>query len=376
MGNVLVMVAYISCFFVTTFLIFISEKEEKKKRKKLALLLGIVSVIILSVLAGIRNYSVGTDINFYILPPYYRALSYIGNFVEYIKNDVYQLEFLYLVLEYIAVSIFKTPHFVMFNISLITNIFIFLGIRKQREYINVPMAWLTYCFLYYNVSLNLMRQSISVAIIFFLFSKVESLNWKKVIIYSIFSSMFHISGLIGIFLYVVYLLLDNKWKGIRQIFLLFFFSLPFSIGYIVQFLISIKIFSGKYTVFVGNQSEIALGNLLFRLIGFISFYLYYVMNHKIENILKFKFLLYMGIMDILFMFNNGLLFYRIGKFFMIFELQYFPLGLRTYTKKKGQRLVYGIVLIVLMFIYWYYQFVVLNIGRTFPYCIDKKIIKL
>lgn len=113
-------------------------------------------------------------------------------------------------LEYIAAGVFRTPHFVLFILSLITNLFIYMGIINQRKYVNVPLAWMTFCLIYYNISLNLMRQSLSVAMVFFIFSYGDRLNWKKVMVLSAIAGIFHISGLISLYLYIVYFLIGKK----------------------------------------------------------------------------------------------------------------------------------------------------------------------
>lgn len=86
------MVAYIACFLFTTVLTVVSENQHEHGHKKISVILGITAVIILSALSGIRSYRTGTDISFYILPGFYQARSNLGNFVAYVKSDIYQLE--------------------------------------------------------------------------------------------------------------------------------------------------------------------------------------------------------------------------------------------------------------------------------------------
>ncbi len=372
------MTAYIGCFLVTCLLIASSEKSRKQNHKRAAFCLGLFAVVILSTMAGIRSYQVGTDIRFYILPGYYQAKSYLGNFFTYLKNDKYQLELMYLILEYISASIFQSPHFVMFILSLITNLFVYAGIVNMYQKISMPLAWAVFCFVYFNVSLNLMRQSVSVAIIFYLFSYGERLNLKKVITLVLLATIFHISGLIGFFLYVVYSLIGqrNRLSGTKWVMFIICLSLPVVILYMIQILSMFGFFSGKYLIYIGNQGEIALGNIIFRFMGFLSFFIYYLSCRKYKhNIDQLTFLMYVGIINILLLYNNSLVFTRIGKFFEIFQVIYFPWGMSAYSKIKGLKTIFSILLILLILFYWYYQFIFLNIGATYPYKIDSNLFK-
>lgn len=355
-----------------------SEQSRKENHKRAASWRGMFAVVILSLMAGIRSYQVGTDIQLYILPGYYQAKDYLGNFLAYIKNDRYQLEIMYLILEYISAGIFHSPHFVMFTLSLITNLFVYAGIVNMHKEINISLAWLIYCFVYFNISLNLMRQSVSVAIIFYLFSVSQNLSWKKVIIFVLVSTIFHISGLIGIVLYSVYILIGkrNRLSGTKKIMFMISLSLPVVVTYMIEFLCIIGFFSGKYLVYVENRGDIAVGNLIFRFLGLLSFIIYYIKKlRRNNNKDQLSFLMYVGIINIFLLLNNSLIFTRIGKFFEIFEVIYFTWGMKAYPKAKGVRLIASAALILLTFFYWYYQFIVLGSGATYPYKIDPNLFK-
>ena len=195
------MFPYLVVFLITTFIVYLSERKWKQNKIKKAYIWGLIAVLILSVFAGIRNYDVGTDNYFYVLPGYTQAKRYMNAFSFYMHHDIYQLEPLYLILSYAAAKFFRSPHFIMFVLSLITNLFVYLGIVNLRKNLSISFAWLTYCFVFFNISLNLMRQSVAVAIVFFVFSYGEGkINWKKVTIFLLLASFIHISGLIGFFL--------------------------------------------------------------------------------------------------------------------------------------------------------------------------------
>lgn len=369
------MVPYLLVFSVTTVFVYLSEKKWKKNKKISAYILGITAVIILSVFAGIRDYSVGTDNSFYILPGYLQAKSHMGNFLSYMKNDVYQLEPLYLILSYVAAKVFRSPHFIMFVISLLTNLFMYLGIVKLRNFYSISFAWLTYCLVYFNISLNMMRQSVVIAIVFYVLSDIENkISWKKATILFLLASLFHISGLIGFFFYVVRLLFTSRkyLSGFKMFLFIALLSVPILIPYAIQIMNSVGLLSGKYSVYLENSGEIAIGTIFFRGIGLASYITYCYINRKKEHIDFHICNLYFGIINILLLFNNSLVFIRIDRFFEIFEVSQFTLGTKAYSTKSAQRYIVSVLLISLMLFYWYYRFVTLDDGETYPYMIDQQ----
>lgn len=365
------MVPYLFIFSVTTIFIYLSERKWNKNKSIYAYILGMTAVIILSVFAGIRNYDVGTDMDFYILPFFYRAQMYSTNFHNLWIANTENVEIMFLVLEYISANLFHSPHFVMFALSFLTNIFVYMGIIKQRGNMSITFAWLTYCLIYFNTSLNLMRQSVSVAILFYLFSDLKSLNWKKVIFFSAFAGLFHISGLIGIFFYVTYLMICQRKLigGLRQILFLLFLLLPVIIPIAIRIIISLGFLNQRYNIYIDSQTDTAVGNLIFRLICLASYALLCYRtksNDKSQN----YFLLYAGMMNTFFVINNSLIFIRLRAYFEIFSLIYIPAGLRVYSKKNSTRILVSVLTVTIMTVYWYYLNVFLNSGETYPYSID------
>lgn len=365
------MVPYLVCFLFSTALIALSEYSFRRNKKIFAIILGGTSVLILSIMAGIRSYDVGTDIDFYILPFYRRAQIYSASFQSLWNANAENVEVLFLILEYISARVFHSPHFVMFALSLLTNGFVYKGIIKQRERMSVSFAWLTYCLIYFNVSLNFMRQSVSVAILFYLFSDLKKLNWKRVIFFTVFAGLFHISGLIGIFFYAVYLMICRRSRigGLRQVLFLVFMLLPVIIPFAVRIIINLGILSQRFNIYAENQANAAIGNLIFRAICLIS-YVLLCYRTKLEDKSQYYFLLYAGIMNMLFVTNSSTLFVRLREYFEIFSLTYIPTGLRIYSQKSGTRLLITLIMIVMMTIYWYYIFIFLGNGETYPYSID------
>lgn len=365
------MVPYLICFLFSSALIALSEYSLRRNKKTVAIFLGCAAVLTLSVMAGIRNYNVGTDIDFYILPFYRRAQSYSASFQSLWNANIENVEVFFIILEYISANVFHSPHFVMFVLSLLTNGFVYKGIIKQRERMSATFAWLTYCLIYFNVSLNLMRQSVSVAILFYLFSDLKKLNWKRVIFFTVFAGLFHVSGLIGFFFYAAYLMICRRSRigGLRQVLFFAFMLLPVIIPFAIRIVINLGILNQRFNIYAENQANVAIGNLIFRALYLIS-YMMFCYRTKSEDKSQYYFLLYAGIMNMLFVTNNSILFVRLREYFEIYSLIYIPMGVRVYSQKNNMRLFITVVTVITMFVYWYYMFIMLDSGNTNLYTID------
>ena len=364
------MTVYIVGFVLSSLFVWLSEKKKNIK------LFGIFGIAILTYIATVRGLDIGIDIKFYVLRTFQTAQIYKGDLIRYMSYNPDQVEPLYLLIEYIAANVFKNVHFALFAFSVLTNTFVYLGIKNLRGKIDVTLGWIAYCLLFYMVTLNLMRQFIAVAVIFYLFSNEKSLNWKRAIILSLLAMGFHISGFMGVFLYGVYRFLGArtiKRSGLRNIGVGAFMLLPFIADIAVNILGNIGIISGKFNVYLGNEGDVALGNILFRSVGLSIFLLYMYKNRAVRTDNWTRFILYIAVIDILFLFNNGLFSVRIGKTFSIFEIVYFTIGLNVFKKKGGSRKLVGFAMVCLLFAYWYYQFIVLNSGLVYPYEIDPQL---
>ena len=360
------MTVYIVGFVLSSLFVWLSEKKNIK-------IFGILGIAILTYIATVRGLDIGIDIKFYVLRTFQTAQIYKGDLIRYMSYNPDQVEPLYLLIEYVAANVFKNVHFALFAFSVITNTFVYLGIKNLRGKIDVTLGWIAYCLLFYMVTLNLMRQFMAIAIIFYLFSNEEKLNWKRTTLLSVLAMGFHVSGFMGVFLYGVYRFLDAKAvkkSGLRYIGVGAFMLLPFIADIAINILGSIGLISGKFNVYLGNEGDVALGNIIFRSVGLGMLLLYMYKNKTASKDNWIRFLLYLAIIDILFLFNNGLFSVRIGKTFSIFEIVYFTIGLNVFKKKGGSRKIVSIAMVCLLFVYWYYQFIVLNSGEVYPYMID------
>lgn len=366
---------YLVSFAMSDTIVFLADREKKKSRKKL---LGIISILILSILAGTRDYTIGTDVNIYVISDFYLAKSY-PKFIDLWSHNINGVEPLYLYTQHLAAKFFGTPHSILFVIALIINSFFYLGIQKMTNNGEKWLPWLFYCFIFYNYSLNIMRQAVAMSIIFYLFSdpdKVPSL--KKTIVFSLFASGFHRFGLIGLLIYGVLIIMQNKTLKkykIGIILLCISLYLILSIDNVSKYIIdSSTIYNYKYAHYaVSNSNAQVYSNIrdcIFKLPMVITYILLYKKMKKnfFETVPNtYSLLVGFAILDIFTSLYTKLTIERIAYLFVISEIQYFYYGTLLFSKRKIDRLIYIVFVLIFVILHWYITFSVLGYTQTVPY---------
>ena len=168
------MYIYIIAFFMSSFLLKLAPRFNKNKI--LQLFINLIALIIPCILAGVRNSIIGTDVKSYVIPMF-KCATNSKNFYMYMNMkwfsiwtywEIKQIEFGFSLLVYIVCKLTGNLQWLLFCIQLLTIIPIYLGLKKFKDLkSDIWFAILVYFLLFYNLSLNLMRQFISIGIIFF-----------------------------------------------------------------------------------------------------------------------------------------------------------------------------------------------------------------
>lgn len=198
---------YMLAFLLSTLLIYFSSVI---RNKRAGFALGIGAVLVVTLLAAMRSTSVGIDISWYITRPFEWAAENEGSgFFDFMRFYI-RMEPLFNILMYISVYILHSPHFAMGALTFITSAFISEGIRNKYGCESRWFAWLAYCLVFFNMTLNIMRQYVAVAILYYLFSDKEKLTWKRVIPLTILAMSIHYIGIAIIVFWIVYELLESR----------------------------------------------------------------------------------------------------------------------------------------------------------------------
>lgn len=206
---------YIAIFALSILCFYISEKTQNKYFR---VFFAVCGVLIPCILAGLRSSSVGTDVRIYGKYAYNEAVrsdsffSYYGEFSDSLLGDIG-----YYLTTYILAKISPHYHLGLFVYSLLTFTFLYLGIRKFNQKFRTPI-WLFMGLCYfalYNPSLNLLRQSIAVGILFYAFAEYAAGKKLYGVLFWILAVLFHSSALIGGGLFIIYTYFrqrpDDRW---------------------------------------------------------------------------------------------------------------------------------------------------------------------
>lgn len=176
-------------------------------RYKKSKLFWAMAIIIPSLMAGLRM-NVGTDWSNY---NYDMTIIRNTSFTNVLTGNIPLNK-----MEYGYMLIVKTLSFVLDNkgifffFSFLTLVFITKGLIEQYGEYDIGLAYFVYLLVYFSSSLNIMRQSLAVAVVFWAMKYVFDNNWKKYIITCLLVMiLFHFSAILAI---PIYFLWNHKWN--------------------------------------------------------------------------------------------------------------------------------------------------------------------
>lgn len=334
----------ILCFIVILLVTILASISQKNN--KLGYLL--FAVIILSLFAGFRDESVGIDTK-----SYYNTFNLISNNS---RSYIYGVEETFVYISALLLRWFDSKHLLTLY-SFIIYFFIFLRIWDFRNQVSISKYVFLFLISYFFVSINIFRQFISVALIFYATRYLEDKKRSdiKFFSYMIIALLFHRLAILGLIFYLVELLNMRHYEFKRKL-----------IAY-VFLLICIFLISQQYSNYINkylhylNFKSIDFG-LLFIIRVFYFLYLIVVWTNNRKLINK-KFIIYYFI-GICFTFSGYIYLFldRTGIYFMIFE----PVIMLTLAKKGKYGQVSQMFLYLWICIYLFSSFYGNGQGQ-FPY---------
>ena len=154
---------YLSIFSVAILCTALAEWANHKKKVAFSLMLSICAILVLAILGGLRDKTIGTDVLYYVKGHYDLAVR-SASFTKY-YTSVYAKEPLYLLCVYIVAKIFENFQILLFILQLITVGCVYCALWRMRDSVSPWFALLVYCALYYNDSFNMVRQHMAMAIV-------------------------------------------------------------------------------------------------------------------------------------------------------------------------------------------------------------------
>ena len=179
-------------------------------RKNIAKSLVFLIVLILSLLAGFRAENVGMD-----TVTYNKLFNLIldGKMNEALWS---MREGTFLYISEALLKIFKTPQALFIIYALITNGLIIARFYTLRDKASLPVMVFAYISTQYFFTFNIMRQFVTVAIVFYATKFLFNKEYFRYVLCCIVSMSFHITGILGLVILVLYYFIYNYETGQKR----------------------------------------------------------------------------------------------------------------------------------------------------------------
>ena len=368
------MVPYFVTFGISATFCAYGEYLSHRKKRKMGQFFILLAVLAVSILAGVRDLNIGTDIWTYGEWAF-KAARYNSNLFSFIGYQA-DLELLYNVLVWIVTRFASDSHWLYFFTGLLTYYFVMKGILNYKDEISITLAWMIFLFLYYGDTLNAMRQFISVAIAFWGLKFGFDGEYKKYILITVIAMLFHNTAILSFFILLIALFLRKENSIFRKTFVVLFVSI-ISVAYsqILNIFISIGLVTEKYIRYSADGFALSLNPILLRLpfliiIALFSNAFYYGERKYVK---KWKsageadVIIMVLIIDTLISAMRGTVstLYRVAFQFGIYRAIAYS---RVFNVlRKNNRLTITSLLIAYLVVIWIYQNVMQGNNEIYPY---------
>lgn len=354
------MLPYVLVFSISICLTIIGQKICKKKNNISIVLFGL-AIVILSLFAALRDYSVGADLQAYKAIYYDRALN-SSTFVSYLGH--FNNEYLFSIFVYFIAHVFGSYRIVLFLLSFVPLMVMF---HYGRKYYPKHMALIlaVYLLMFFNTSLNVMRQVAAISCIIPAFYCIQDNKKIMALMLIIIASLFHVSALFMIILFLIYWCAKRKKQVKYYILLCIAFMITCTaLGVLAkQDFIANMGYSG-YVARGDTNMSIHLFALKVCIFIFISYYYkYYKKDDKGRNYYYFI------ILDLLFyLFSNYVMYgYRLSYYFVVFTPFILALIAEKIPNNSKTKAIFYIGVLISLTLYWVDRNMIVGYDSTIPY---------
>lgn len=245
------------------------------RRSRLAgVLLCCLSVAFPVVLAGARDYTVGTDIATY------------GNYVfrgacnarrlrSFLRTQS-EIDLLYKGLAYAVSRFTNNPHLFYLVTALIICGFTMAGLWYYRRWCSITLGWACFLFLFYGDTLNTMRQCLALAVVFAAFPFFLEKKYLLFAVFNVAAILFHATGILALALPVLFLVMKKMPPRWLQFFLIIacmgviLFYSP-----LLRIVLNMNLLPAKFARYMAKGVAVALNPTILRLPFLLPIILYY-----------------------------------------------------------------------------------------------------
>ena len=185
-----------------------------------------LGILFPSLLAGFRANDVGRDVNNIVVPifEYAKQSSCFNELQAILDSHRYETDLTYNFLVYLTSKIVDDSWLILFLLQLLTILPLAIAAFKLKDKLSPTLAMMVYLLVFYNNSLNAMRQSITCGILVLIFSIIVEDNYHigkknvlKIAVLGTLAILMHGMTVIGILL-IILLVLIGKMKISKTLF--------------------------------------------------------------------------------------------------------------------------------------------------------------
>lgn len=373
------MIPYLIVFLIVILNTYRAQTLYKKGYKFRGTIYVFISIIIMSVLAAVRNDEIGKDILVYVIPSFSWAQNY--DFVEFMK--IGNLDSGYMIFTFIITKIFNDYHWILFFIQFIISSLIYFFAYKEKEDIPMWLVMVVFLLVMYNDTLTMMRQSIAILIILLSYVSLRERKYIKTIILYISAIFFHNTAVIAIIGYLfIKINYSKKMKESKKIYaniilfiictmcVLFYqkilYVFTFNLGWL-----PIRFYDYFDTEYYLDTIIISKSTLLFKILCILISVVYnnIYKKDKISKLIIIFLLIDLEIYILSLRFGPIM---RLGYYFSYPALLYLIPQITNILKKdKYNKICSYVIIIMSLFSFWYFNNIVHNeSGNTYPYKSD------
>lgn len=319
--------------------------------------IAMILVIFFPVLIASIRYEVGTDFfNYYF---YFFTIRNYSIF-DILFNEA---DPLYGILNKFADLFFGDAWGIFFLSSFFTLFITLKALEHYRKVISISFALLIYYCLFYGLTLNIVRQMIAVAIVFYCYIYIIEKQPFKYIIGLLIASLFHISSL---FLLPLYFLKNSTGFKYKQIlFLMIILTSPIYVYLVTIFMLNLEI-SKFATSYSFDFSTGGIGFLIWILPTLIPIFIFKKRALSIEPKYEPLFSIYLLQIPLSYLGYFSVHASRMAYYSSIVEVVLIPLIIRCLPNRSNK------ILVAVYFVFWYifkfiFQFFINGGAEIFPY---------
>ena len=369
------MYIYLCVFAISILLCYFCEKiafpaiEQKTLSKLWFVILLILIALLPSILGGVRDYSIGTDIRVYGNTWFYLARSSSNLFSLLGTASASSIGALYAIFNFVVSRFTNNPHWFYFWYCFVENIIVLIALRENRKLISITSGWATYLLLFYNLNFNMLRQGMALVILLLGFKYVREEKFLRFLLVVLFAYLFHSTAIIALIVYIVYLITAHKYNTNNwiQMILIYICSTVFILSFesISQFLLNAGLLSTRYAIYL-NSDNVATGRSY---IFYLFIFIVCILSVKSEKDTIFNFFEIITFICIAFSILVKISYlFRVINYFSI----YLCFGIPYVFEKKSRIVLNGInfrplIMYIFLIGYWLIIYVFLGYQSTVPF---------